>query len=153
MKCLVALFALGVLAASMLGAQQMPSELATLVSRAGLTGAIGGWCRGTFRPGHPGGFAIAVTAAPTGGRYLLLDSDGAVSELGSFDRRPDLACYSRAQAKKLDIALRRSSTLHGRIVPRWNTTVICAFVNATGALCWQYSPKERRLIHIGEWVT
>jgi hypothetical protein len=49
--------------------------------------------------------------------------------------------------------MRRSDTIHGHLAPRWNTTIVCGFVDDTNAVCWQYSPADRALVKIGEWVT
>jgi len=74
-------------------------------------------------------------------------------ELGSFEGIGDLSCYTRAQAERMDVTINRSDTIHGHITPRWNTTVVCAFINATSATCWQYSPVERTFVRVGEWET
>ncbi len=153
MKCAVTLFVLGLAAASTAAAQEVPSELAALAAKARLNGPVAAWCRGDFRPGHPGAFAAAVTSAAGGGRYVVLDADGTVTELGSFIRGPDLSCYSRAQAEKLDVTISESGIVHGHVAPRWNTMVVCAFLDDTTAACWQYSPAERAFVKVGEWVT
>ena len=132
---------------------ETPSELAALAAKAGLDGSVAAWCRAEFRSGHPGAFAVALTPATGGGRYVVLDSDGRMTELGSFKRRADLTCYSRAEAEKLDVSIRQSDTIHGRITPRWETTVVCGFLDDTSARCWQYSPAERTFVKVGEWIT
>jgi hypothetical protein len=137
----------------MAAAQEMPSKLAALVARARLNGPVTTWCRAEFRSGHPDAFAVAVTSADGGGRYVALDSDGSVTELGTFKRSADLSCYSRARAEKLDVTIRQSDTIHGHITPRWNTTVVCGFCEDTAATCWQYSPADRAFVQIGQWVT
>lgn len=78
---------------------------------------------------------MAISSAAGAGRYLVLDSDATVSELGSFTHGPDLACYTRAEALKLDDAIGQSDTIHGQITPRWSTAVVCTFVDATIAVC------------------
>lgn len=153
MKWIVTLFAQGLVAASMTAAQAMPPELAALAAKAKLNGPVATWCRAEFRSGHPGAFAVAVTATDGGGRYVVLDSDGRVTELGSFKRSADLSCYSRAQAVKLNSSIKQSDTIHGHIAPRWNTTVVCGFADDTTATCWQYSPVDRAFLKVGEWVT
>jgi hypothetical protein len=110
------------------------------------------WCRAEFQPGHPDAFALAV-ASVAGGRYVALDADGNVTELASFTRSADLSCYSRAEAEHLDVTIRQSDTIHGRITPRWNTTVVCGFIDDTSAECWQYSPGERAFVRVGQWIT
>ena len=153
MRCVVTLFVLGLAAASIAAAQEMPSELAALVAKARLNGSVAAWCRAEFRSNHPGAFAVGVTSADRGGRYIALDSDGRVTELGFFKRNADLSCYSRARAEKLDVTIRQSNTIHGHITPRWNTTVVCGFIDDTSAECWQYSPADRAFVKVGQWIT
>jgi hypothetical protein len=143
---------IGFAAAFLAGAQEMPSELTALAAKAQLKGPVAAWCRAEFRSGHPGAFAVAVTSAD-GGRYVALDSDGRMTELGSFARSADLACYSRAEARKLDISIKQSDTIHGQITPQWSTTVVCGFIDDTTAVCWQYSPGNRAFLKVGQWVT
>ena len=139
--------------ASMALAQSVSAELSVLVAKAKLDGPVAAWCRGAFRPAHPGAFAVAVTSAAERGRYLVLELDGSVKELGSFARRPDLSCYSRAEAAQLDVSIRRSATIHGQIAPRWEAAVICGFVDDTTAACWQYSPDDDAFVKVGGWIT
>ena len=153
MKYVSTLFVLGLAALSIAAAQPVPPELAALIARVRLDGPVAAWCRGEFRSGHPGAFAVAVTSPAGGGRYVVLDSDGTATELGAFKRSADLSCYSRAQAEELDVAISRSDTVHGKIAPRWSTTVVCAFIDDTTAACWQYSPADRTFVQVGQWVT
>jgi hypothetical protein len=145
--------AIGLAVAVMAVAQQPPPELSALASKAGLDRPVSTWCRAEFRTGYSGEFAVAVISAAGGGRYLVLESDGSVRELASFTQGPDLSCYSRAQAEQLDLTIGRSRAIHGQITPRWNTAVICAFVDATTSVCWQYSPDDHVFVRIGGWVT
>ena len=144
---------LGLSATSIAGAQEMPRELAALAAKAPLNGPVAAWCRAEFQSGQSGAFAVAVTSAAGGGRYVALDSDGRVTELGPFQRGADLSCYSRAQAEALDVSIRESDTIHGSITPRWNSTVVCGFIDDTSARCWQYSPADRAFVRVGQWVT
>ena len=73
--------------------------------------------------------------------------------LASFTGSAALSCYSRAEAEKLDVTIGRSEAIHGHITPRWRTTVVCAFVDNTTSVCWQYSPADRVFVKVGEWVT
>src|SRR6185295_9931103 len=100
------------------------------------------WCRGMFRSGQSRAYAVAIASAAGGGRYVVLESDATVTELASFTRSADLACYTRAEAQKVNVAIGRSETIHGQISPRWNTAVVCAFVDDTTSVCWQYSPAD-----------
>lgn len=140
------------IAASIAAAQEMPPELALLTARARL-GPVTSWCRAEFRSGHPGAFAVGLTSAGGGGRYVALDADDSVTELGTFKRSADLSCYSHAQAEKLAVTIRQSDIIQGHIAPRWNTTVVCGFIDDTTAVCWQYSPVDRAFVEVGGWVT
>jgi len=139
--------------ASIVAAQPVPSELSALAAKARLDRPVAVWCRGEFRSGRPGAFAVAVASPAGAGRYLVLETDATVVELAPFTRGPDLSCYSRAEAEQLNITIGRSDTIHGQITPRWSTTVACGFVDATTAVCWQYSPVESVYIEVGHWVT
>jgi hypothetical protein len=129
-----------------------PAALAALVSKTALGGPIEAWCQGQLRAGHPGGFAVAVSG-PDGGRYVVLDADGAVFDLAAYTGRPEVSCYSRSEVRRLNDTLRRSQSVHGEVTPRWNTAVVCGFVEATSAVCWQHSPATRVFVRVGGWVT
>ena len=137
----------GLLLAAATAGAQVPSAARKLAAAAGITEPVAAACQGQFRPGQRG-FAIAA-----GGRYLVLDGSGTPAELATFEGKPDLSCYSRAQARDLHRDIQRSDTLSGRVAPRYDTTTICAFVDATTATCWQYSPAERAYIEVGGWTT
>jgi len=143
----------GLAVASIAVAQSVPAELSVLAAKAGLDRPVAAWCRAEFRAGHPGAFAVAMSSAAGGGRYLVLESDASVKELGSFARRPDLSCYSRADAEQLGVTIGLSPTIHGQITPRWNTAVVCAFVDDTTSVCWQSSPDDGVFVKVGGWVT
>ena len=72
---------------------------------------------------------------------------------GSFSGGADLSCYTRAEALRLDRTIRQSETIHGRVVPRWNTAVACGFVENTTAVCWQFDPTQRAFVSVGGWTT
>ena len=139
--------------ASIVSAQPVPSELTALAAKARLDRPIAAWCRGEFRAGHRGEFAAAITSADGGGRYVVFESDATVVELVSFTRGADLSCYTRAEARKLNETIRHSDTIHGQIAPRWSTAVVCAFVDDTTCVCWQYSPADGVFVKVGGWVT
>jgi hypothetical protein len=147
------LIAVALAVGSIAAAQPVPSELSALAARARLDGPVAAWCRGEFRAKHPRAFAVAITSAAGGGRYAVLESDTTVTQLGSFTGGADLKCYTRAEARKLNVAIRSSETIQGRITPRWSTTVVCAFVDPTTSVCWQYSPTERVFVEVGGWTT
>ena len=131
---------------------QMPAELTALIAKARLDGSATAWCRAGFRDGQINAFAVAI-AAGTGGRYVAIDADGRMSELTRFSSRPDLSCYTRAQAEDLNRSLKQSETIQGQITPRFNTTVVCAFTDDTTARCWQYSPANSAFVDVGGWTT
>ena len=124
----------------------LPQDLAGLIAKTSLEGTVYSWCPAA------GGFALALigTREP---RYVVLHGDGRTETLAPYKGSPELTCYSRREAEKLDASIRASETIQGSVTPRWNTTVICGFVEPTVALCWQYSPTERAFVGIGGWTT
>ena len=143
-----------VIAAVSLGAaQDPPPELKVLAAKAGLDASVAAWCRAEFVPGRKGGYAVALSAGAEGGRYVAIQPDGSSEVLGSFERGADLTCYTRGEARKLDATIRRSETIQGAVRPRWNTSVVCGFVDNTSAVCWQYSAALRRFVQVGQWTT
>ncbi|HSL20135.1 MAG TPA: hypothetical protein VK886_01275 [Vicinamibacterales bacterium] len=147
------LIALAAGAASLAAIQSMPSELSALVAAASLQGRVVAWCGGEFRVGRPGSYALAVESASGGGRYLVIESNAALAELAPYSDEPEVSCYSPAVARKLDATIAVSETIEGGIRPIWKTTVICAFVENTRAVCWQYSPARRTFVKVGGWIT
>lgn len=144
-------FALAI--ASSAAAQAPPSQLTELVAKARLNGAVVGWCRGEFRSGHAGAFAVALRSNADSGRYLILEADAAMAELAAFVNGAELQCLSRAEAEQRDLAIRETETVEGHITPRFNTSVVCGFVTNTEAVCWQYSPPDRVFVRVGGWTT
>jgi hypothetical protein len=144
-------FALAV--ASGAAAQAQPSQLTELVAKARLNGAVAGWCRGEFRSGHAGAFAVALRSTADSGRYLILEEDATVAELAAFADGAELQCLSRAEAEQRDMVIRETETVDGHITPRFNTSVVCGFVTMTEAVCWQYSPPDRAFVRVGGWIT
>ena len=132
--------------------QPAPADLAASIARARLEGSVAGWCGGEFRPGGGRAWAVAL-ALDNGGRYVVVDADGRVVTLATFSGGAELSCYTPAEARSLNRSIARSETIAGRITPRWNTTVVCAFVEGTSAICWQYSPSGRAFVKIGDWTT
>jgi hypothetical protein len=150
---IVMLVMIGVASALSVAAQEKPQALTVLTAKAQLEGPIVAWCGAEFRSGQRGAFAVAVNSAAGGGRYVALDSDGRVTELAAFKSGAELACYSPAEAAKLNRTIKQSETIDGSIAPRWKTTVVCGFIDDTSAACWQYSPADRTFVKIGQWVT
>ena len=152
MQHLAVVLSLALVGAQVASAQRVPAELSALTAKARLGSPLVAWCRGEFRVGHPGGYAVAIPAA-AGGRYLVIGSDATVVELAPYTRGPDLSCYTPAEARKLHRSIGESGIIHGHITPRWRTTIVCAFVDDTTSNCWQYSPQDRRFVRVGGWVT
>jgi hypothetical protein len=150
---LAALLTLAFAGAAIAAGPPAPAELLALAAKSRLAAPVAGWCRGELRPGYPGGFAVAIRSAKNGGRYLVLNQDGTVFELASYSGSAELACYTPAEALKLDATIGSSQTVHGKIAPAGSTTVICGFVDATSAVCWQYSPAAGKFVKVGEWIT
>lgn len=130
-----------------------PPSLSEAAAKARLNGPFAAWCAGEFRPGKPDAYAVALPAAQGAGRYVVIERDGTSFELSSFRGRADLSCYSPVEAKRLNVAIAASETIQGEVNPPWMTTVVCGFVEETNAVCWQFSPAERRFVKVGEWVT
>lgn len=142
-----------VTASSLLSAQPLTPELSEAARKAQLDGAIAGWCRGEFRPGQSGAFAVGISGGTGTGRYAVLDRDGTLNELAPFTAGAQIACYSPAEARKLSRSIARSETVEGWIRPRWKTTVVCGFVENTRAVCWQYSLTRHAYVEVGGWIT
>ena len=134
------------LTAAVAGAQVPPAAQA-FAAAAGMTAPVVAACQGMFRPGQRG-WAVAAN-----GRYVVIDGMGPTVELAVFTAKPDLSCYSRAEALELDRSIQRSETLSGRVAPPFATTVVCAFVESTTAKCWHYSPARRTYVDVGGWTT
>jgi hypothetical protein len=153
MKHSALLVSVALAAASIAAAQSVPPDLSALAAKAHLDQPVAAWCRGEFRSGYPGAFAVAVTSAAGGGRYVVLELDATVTELASFTRSADLSCYTGAEIQRLNVTIAQSDTIRGQITPRWRTTVVCAFVDDTTSDCWQYSPADGVFVKVGGWVT
>ncbi len=152
MKRVLIVCSIALAAGALASAQSVSQELSRLAAKARLPQPIIGWCRGDLKPADSAAFAVAI-GSRDGGRYLVLRRDGATVELATYQRTPSLACYTPAQARKLNATLSRSETIEGKITPRWSTTVVCGFVDNTTAVCWQYSPVERKFVRVGGWTT
>jgi hypothetical protein len=133
--------------------QLRPPELVARAEAAGLSGPILRWCPAEFQSGRPGAFAVAIGSTRENGRYLALDVEGPPIELARFEGTVDLSCYSRAEAERIDADIRASDTIHGSVRPRWDTTVVCGFIEAALAVCWQHDPATHRFVEVGRWTT
>ena len=130
-----------------------PAELDALLVRARVEGQVKAWCAGKFVSGRTGAYAVAAPSPGGGGRYLVLGVNEAPVVLAPYSGSADLACYSAGEAKGLNRSIAGSRSIQGRISPRWNTSVVCGFVENTNAVCWQYSPTSKAFVTVGEWVT
>src|SRR5688572_10234427 len=127
-------------------AGSLPPDLATLIARTSIGGRVYSWCPVTD------GFAAAMVGKGEA-RYVVLHADGRTETLAVYTGRPDLTCYRRREAEKLDAAVRSSETIAGSLTPLWDSTVVCGFVEDTRATCWQFSPAEKAFVVIGGWTT
>jgi hypothetical protein len=85
--------------------------------------------------------------------YAAVRQDARIVMLADFRGAADLTCHTRGEAEKLNASIQVSETIHGSITPRWDSTVICGFVDDTEAQCWQYSPSEKKFVRVGGWIT
>ncbi|MDA0266647.1 MAG: hypothetical protein O2890_07445 [Cyanobacteria bacterium] len=133
---------------------RVPHDLAALVRKAKIEHGITDWCRGDFGLSHVSAYAISTThTSADRGQYFILGIDSAPIVLAAFTHGSQLRCDTPAAASARGAAIAASPIIHGYIAPRWDTTVICGWVTATRALCWQYSPSDRQFIIVGEWIT
>lgn len=130
----------------------LPRELSTLLTRTAYEGRIESWCRVTIDKEKPAGFAVALVTAK-GSQYAVVQSDARIVALADYTGRPDLTCSTRSEAQKLNATIVASATIQGSVIPKWDSTVICGFVRDTEAVCWQYSPPEKKFVRVGGWIT
>lgn len=130
-----------------------PPELSALIVAGRLDGRAVAWCAVDVTAARRGGYAAALTSASEGGRYHVLAEHAKPALLATYAGKPDLSCYTRREAEKLDASIRDSEGIHGSVTPRWDTTVICGFVEDTMAVCWQFSPDEGAFVRVGRWTT
>ena len=151
--CRLALALIGVSAVSLFAGQSPIPELSELTTKARLTGTIVSHCPAEFVPGQGRGYAVAVVSPDGVGRYVALHPNGSMQEIIPFARQGEVSCYTPVDAVKLNVTLQKSATIHGAIEPRFETTVVCTFVDDTTATCWQYSPAIRDFVKVGQWTT
>ena len=135
-----------------LTAQQGTADLAPLLAKAGVAGTAVASCRGEMRITHPEDVAVAVSSGTSGGRYIVV-MDGTAYELSAFSGTPDLSCYTVREADRLTADIAKSDTINGRITAEWDGTAICAFIEPTIAVCWQYAAERKAFVRIGGWTT
>ena len=144
---------LGVSAVPQIRGQIPPADLAELTTKARLTGTIVSYCAAEFETGRAGAYAVAAISPDGNGRYVALHPDGVMQEIIPFSGAGEVSCHTRAEALKLHATIQKSETIHGSIEPRFDTTVVCTFVDDTTARCWQYSPAVRDFVKVGQWMT
>ena len=144
---------MAVSAAQPFARQLLPGDLAELTIKARLTGTIVSHCAAEYELGRVGAFAVAAISPDGNGRYVALHPDGVMQEIIPFSSVGQVSCYTRAAALKLDATIRKSETIHGSIEPRFDTTVVCTFIDDTTAMCWQYAPAVRDFVKVGQWTT
>jgi hypothetical protein len=144
---------LGVSAVPLFARQLLPVDLTELGIKARLTGTIVSHCPAEFEPGRVGAYAVAAVSPDGVGRYVALHPDGVMQEIIPFSREGQVSCYTRAEALKVHATIQKSDTTHGSIEPRFDTTVVCVFIDDTTATCWQYSPAARDFVKVGQWMT
>jgi hypothetical protein len=136
-----------------LARQFPPPDLAELTTKARLNGTIVSHCAAEFSPGQKGGYAVAVVSPDGVGRYVALHPDGVMQEIIPFSAAGDVSCYTPAEAITLHATIQKSETVHGSIALRFDTTMVCGFIDDTTATCWQYSPAARDFVKVGQWTT
>jgi len=134
-------------------AQLQSPEMRALADKAGFGPAVVRWCPVDPQAGRPRMYAVAVKSPDGGGRYLVLAPDGSVTPLLPYSGDVDLSCYPRERADELSAAIETSDTIEGQLAARWDSTVICAFVESTQAVCWQFDPAVTRFVEVGRWRT
>ena len=144
---------LGVSTVPLFARQLLPVELTELTLKARLNGTIVSHCPAEFELGRVGAYAVAAVSPDGVGRYVALHPDGVMQEIIPFSGEGQVSCYPPAEALKLHATMQKSDTIHGSIAPRFDTTVVCVFVDDTTATCWQYSPAVRDFVKVGQWTT
>lgn len=134
-------------------AQLRPPEMLELVAKAGFEGTVVRWCPAEIETGRARVFVVAVNPSQGERRYVVLDPDGSVTPLAPYAGTADVSCYPRERADEVGAAMKASDTVTGQLAPRWNSTVICAFVQETEAACWQFDPGGKRFVEVGRWRT
>jgi hypothetical protein len=87
-------------------AQSVPAQLAEVAAKAGLDRPVTAWCSGaSFEPaGRARSPSPSLPLRPAAATSFS-ESDAIIHELGPFTRRPDLSCYTRAEADRLNVTI------------------------------------------------
>ena len=132
---------------------KLPQVLEAQLARLNLAGAVVSWCAVNVGAALSGVHAVAVANEKGSGEYLVVGMTQTPIALGSFEGSADLSCYSPQQARDLDSSIRDSEGIEGGIEPKGETTVVCGFVDATLAKCWQHQDSNNAFAEVGWWLT
>lgn len=141
---------MGCVAALSAGAQAPDAALQARLARAGVTEAVVASCGGEIRVGHPQE-TVAALGSTTSGRYVLVQDDGTLATLETYDGAPDLHCYSIREADRLTAQIAASDTINGRITAEWDGLVVCASITPTTSVCWQHAIERKAFVRVGGW--
>ena len=134
------------------GAAQAPdADLQARLTRAGVTDAVVSACSGEIRVGHRNETVAALGSSPAG-RYVLVQDDGTLAPLETYDGAPELHCYTIREADRLTAQIAASDTINGRITAEWDGLVVCASINPTTSVCWQHAVERKGFARIGGWT-
>ena len=134
-----------------LSAQAVDVPLVAQLSRAGVSEPVVASCRGEVRVGYPGE-PVAALGSDASGRYALIQGDGVVVTLDTYEGAPDLHCYTIREADRLTAEIARSDTINGRITAEWDGLVVCGTITATTTVCWQHAIERKGFVRIGGWT-
>lgn len=133
------------------GAQTPDADLQTRLTRAGVTDAVVAACSGEIRVGHRQE-TVAALGSSTSGRYVLVQDDGALAALETYDGAPELHCYTIREADLLTAQIAASDTINGRITAEWDGLVVCASITPTTSVCWQHAIERKGFVRVGGWT-
>lgn len=133
------------------GAQAPDADLQARLTRAGVTDAVVATCSGEIRVGHRQE-TVAALGAGTSGRYVLVQDDGVLTTLETYDGTPELHCYTIREADLLTAQIAASDTINGRITAEWDGLVVCASITPTTSVCWQHAIERKGFVRVGGWT-
>lgn len=143
---------LSVAALALLSADETGARPGEQLSIDGLPGTILESCETTGSSGEVRATALAIQDA-SGGRYLVLYPTGRTELLAVWKSSPEISCHTAQSATELHAAILESETVESSLRIGAEGAVICAFVSATEAACWQYSERKSAFERIGGWRT
>jgi hypothetical protein len=134
-------------------AEPLPPGVQEALARSYPGRTVAAWCRAAAGKDGAAFAGVALSGAAGGGDYLGVHPDGTLSALAAYTGQPQVACHTSASARALGRSTRDTPTVHGDLAVRGRGVVICGFVEATQARCWQYVAKRRRFVPVGGWIT